>query len=76
MKIYTMVFIVKKQNSFVFSSLGRVRNTDQTLDMSDKFSTMIEKQFLLLNGWTISIENLFVVKPEKSHKNSIYLLIF
>ena len=76
MKIYTMVFIVKKQNSFVFSSLGRVRNTARTSDMSDKFSTMIEKQLLLLNGWTISIENLFVVKPEKSHKNSIYLLIF
>ena len=37
---------------------------------------LIEKQFLLLNGQTVSVENLFVVKLEESHKNSIYLFIF
>ena len=31
----------------------------------------IEKRFLLLNGWTMSDENLFVIKPEESHENSI-----
>ena len=36
----------------------------------------IEKRFLLLNGWTLSVENLFVLKPEESHENSIYLFIF
>ena len=36
----------------------------------------IKKQFLLLNGWTMSVENLFVVKLEESHNNSIYLFIF
>ena len=37
---------------------------------------LIEKRFLLLNGQTMSIENLFVVKLEESHENSIYLFIF
>ena len=54
---------------------SRVRNDGRTWDMSDKFST-IEKRFLLLNGWTMSDENLFVIKPEESHENSIYLFIF
>ena len=36
----------------------------------------IEKRFLLLNRWTMSVENLFVIKPEESHENSIYLFIF
>ena len=31
----------------------------------------IEKRFLLLNGRTMSVEKLFVVKPEESHENSI-----
>ena len=35
-----------------------------------------EKRFLLLNGRTMSVEKLFVVKPEESHENSIYLFIF
>ena len=54
---------------------SRVRNDGWTWDMSDKFST-VEKRFLLLNGWTMSDENLFVIKPEESHENSIYLFIF
>ena len=29
----------------------------------------IEKRFLLVNGWMMSNENLFVVKPEESHEN-------
>ena len=36
----------------------------------------IEKWFLLLNGHPMPVENLFVVKPEQSPENSIYLLIF
>ena len=32
----------------------------------------VEKRFLLLNVWTMSVENLFVVKLEESHKTSIY----
>ena len=36
----------------------------------------IEKRFVLLNGLTMSVENVFVVKPEQSHENSIYLFIF
>ena len=36
----------------------------------------IEKRFILLNGLKMSVENVFVVKPEESHENSIYLFIF
>ena len=36
----------------------------------------IEKRFILLNGLTMPVENVFVVKPEESHENSIYLFIF
>ena len=62
----------------VFNTTYRVRNNGRTSDMSDKFSAQrpIEKQFLLLNGRTMSVENLFVLKPEDSHENSIYLFIF
>ena len=31
-----------------------------------------EKRFLLLNGRTMPVKNLFVVKPEESHENSIH----
>ena len=31
-----------------------------------------EKRFLLLNGRTMPAKNLFVVKPEESHENSIH----
>ena len=40
----------------------------------------VEKRFLLLNVQKMSIENLFVVKPQRlnrnSHENSIRLIIF
>ena len=35
----------------------------------------IEKRFLLLNGRTMSVRNLFIVKLEESRENSIYLSI-
>ena len=31
-----------------------------------------EKRFLLLNGRTMPVKNLFVVKPEESHENPIH----
>ena len=31
-----------------------------------------KKRFLLLNGRTMPVKNLFVVKPEESHENSIH----
>ena len=37
---------------------------------------LIENRFLLLNDTTMSVKNLFVVKPEESHENSICLFVF
>ena len=35
-----------------------------------------EKRFILRNGRLMSVENLFDVKPESGHENSIYFFIF
>ena len=35
-----------------------------------------EKRFILRNDRLMSVENLFDVKPESGHENSIYFFIF